>query len=269
MKRFAASLFFAIYSALLIKIMVFKDLPTIQIGQLMLNYGGTNGGYPPNFIPFGTIIPYLFGNQGFFIAGVNLLGNIALLVPLGLVVPLVFTRITWKGSLVIAVLAGLSIEVLQAITNLGIFDVDDVLLNALGVMVGYWAFNVLTKWIRTKNYKNMAITATFLALIAAGGLYILYPKQPLADVANRASSQNGDLCGGTNGTGQITSIDGDTFTIRRGDNSLQTIDLTSKTTYKTSKGAATKADLQTGDRVTVVVDDTETAATVLVCGVSG
>ena len=31
--------------------------------------------------------------------------------------------------------------------NTGIFDVDDVILNGFGVMIGYWAFLVLRKWI--------------------------------------------------------------------------------------------------------------------------
>jgi glycopeptide antibiotics resistance protein/Cu/Ag efflux protein CusF len=265
MKRLIASLFFALYSALLIKIMVFKDLPTIEIGQLVINLGGANGGHPPNFIPLGTIIPYLFSEQGFLIAGVNLLGNIALLVPLGLVVPMIFKNITWKGSLGIAVLTGLSIEIMQVITNLGIFDIDDVILNALGVMAGYWTYHVLTNWVRTKNYKNIVMAATAITLIAAGGLYILYPKESLTRPTD-FTAQNNDLCGDTNGTGQIKSIDENAFTITRNDASLETIEITNATTFKTSKGIATKADLKIGDRVTVIVDESETAAAVLVCG---
>ena len=69
------------YCAILIKIMVFKDLPTIIIGGWMLNFSGANSGHGPNFIPFTTISPYLLGHKGIIIASINLLGNIGLLIP--------------------------------------------------------------------------------------------------------------------------------------------------------------------------------------------
>jgi hypothetical protein len=54
--------------------MVFKDLPTIRVGQLMLNFGAHEG--PANLIPFKTIIPYLLGQGGLIIGGLNIGGNI-------------------------------------------------------------------------------------------------------------------------------------------------------------------------------------------------
>src|SRR6185503_11935696 len=104
MKKTLVSTFILIaYCAILIKVMVFKDIPTIRIGSLMLNFAGTNGGHAPNFVPFMTIVPYLFGFKGWIIAGVNLAGNIALLVPIGLLAPLVYRRMTWKASLALGV----------------------------------------------------------------------------------------------------------------------------------------------------------------------
>ena len=152
MKRLFSILIFFAYSALLVKIMVFKDLPTIKIGQLMLNFGGTDVGYGPNFVPFKTILPYLLGHKGWIIAGINLLGNIVLLVPLGFLAPLIFRDMSWKKSFMLAVVAGLSIEILQTVLHVGIFDIDDVILNALGVMIGYWKFIFLAKWIREGKY---------------------------------------------------------------------------------------------------------------------
>ena len=49
------------YILILLKIMVFKDVPLIRVGSIMLNFGGTNPGTAGNFIPFTTIIPYFFG----------------------------------------------------------------------------------------------------------------------------------------------------------------------------------------------------------------
>src|SRR6185369_111997 len=175
-QRLISIIIFIIYCAILIKVMVFKDIPTIRIGSLMLNFAGTNGGHAPNFVPFLTIVPYLLGFKGWIIAGVNLGGNIALLVPIGLLAPLVYRRMTWKASLALGVAAGLCIEVMQTVLRVGIFDIDDVILNALGVMIGYWAFTTLAQWIRARSYKKIGITAV-TGLAAAAVFYggVVYP----------------------------------------------------------------------------------------------
>lgn len=144
-KRLIPVVFLLVYCVILIKVLVFKDIPMVRIGSLMLNFGGTNGDNPPNFVPFKTILPYLLGNKGWIIAGLNLLGNIALLVPLGLILPFIYVNMTWKRSLIIAFLAGLTIEVMQVVLQVGIFDIDDVILNGLGVMIGYWTITILAK----------------------------------------------------------------------------------------------------------------------------
>jgi len=136
-KRLLSAFIFIAYCLILIKVMVFKDIPAIKIGQLMLNFGGTDGGHQANFVPFKTIGPYLLGDIGWIIAGINLVGNIGLLAPLGFLAPLVFRNITWKKSLALAVASGLVIEILQTVLHVGIFDIDDVILNAFGVMLGY------------------------------------------------------------------------------------------------------------------------------------
>jgi glycopeptide antibiotics resistance protein len=66
---------------------------------------------------------------------------------------------TLKKSFVLAVAAGFAIEGMQAILRVGIFDIDDVILNGLGVIVGYWLFTILEKMLRSKKSKNLTITA--------------------------------------------------------------------------------------------------------------
>lgn len=180
-KHLASTIILIAYSAILIKVMVFKDMPTIRIGQLMLNFAGTDAGHAPNFVPFQTILPYLFGYKGLIIAGVNLVGNIALLVPIGFLVPLIYRNLTWKKSLALAVFSGLFIEVMQTVLRVGIFDIDDVILNALGVMIGYFAFVILAKWMRSRNYKNIIITAIIIIAAAAAAFYAIYPKDQLVN----------------------------------------------------------------------------------------
>ena len=262
------------YCAILIKVMVFKDIPTIRIVGMMLNFAGTNAGHGPNFVPFTTIVPYLLGFKGWIIAGINLGGNIALLIPLGLLAPLVYRNTTWKVSLALGVAAGLCIEVMQTVLRVGIFDIDDVILNALGVMIGYWTFVTLAQWIRSRNYNKIAlagVTAVAAAVVFYRGVVYPMSHQPVnprgdADGVPSVRADSGkDLCGGTGGTGRIVSLANHRMTINRNDGVFQTLALTDRTTIRTSAGPATEADLKTGDRVTVVVYDREIATMVLKC----
>jgi len=154
MKRFILSFILFVYIAILIKVMVFKDLPVIHIGSLMLNFGGTESGGEANFVPFKTILPYLLGYKGWIIAGINLIGNVGLLVPVGFLVPFIYDKMTWKKSLILGVVSGLTIEIMQTVFRVGIFDVDDVILNGLGVMIGYGLFVMITKWIPSTYKKH-------------------------------------------------------------------------------------------------------------------
>lgn len=259
--------------------MVFKNMPTIRIGQLMLDFSGTNSGHGPNFLPFKTILPYLLGHKGLIIAGVNLIGNIALLVPIGFLLPFIYPNVKWKSSLFIAITAGFSIEIMQVVLGVGIFDIDDILLNALGVMIGYWAFLIFAQWIRLEKYKAIIAATTLIIVASATVLYAIYPKeQPVnfrsnvtdirSDNKNVEILQGDDPCNGTGGTGQIIDVGTNSINIRRNDGVVQIIKFTNRTTIKNSMGPASKSDLKTGNRVTLVIDETETASLILVCNVS-
>ena len=138
-KRFIAGCALTAYSAVLIRFIVFKAAPMVSIGHLRLKFNGRHTG-PGNFIPFKTILPLLNGRPNHLIAMVNLVGNIVPFVPVGFLAPLVYPRMTGRTSLAFAVAVGLAMEGMEAAFRVGIFDVDDILLNAVGVMVGYWLF---------------------------------------------------------------------------------------------------------------------------------
>jgi glycopeptide antibiotics resistance protein len=287
MKKHLVSTFILIvYITILIKVMVFKEMPTIRIGSLMLNFAGTDGGHPANFVPFKTILQYLLGDKGLIIAGANLVGNIAPLVPIGLLVSFVYRNMTWKKSLALAAAAGLAIEGMQVVLRVGIFDIDDVVLNALGVMIGYWTFAILAKWVRSKNYKSVVFAA--IIVIAALAVFygaVVYPMshQPVNPGVGAGGGQSdrlenkegkipqsGDFCSGTGGTGKIISVGNNTIIIKRNDDgSSQLINLTKRTTIKTSNGPVSASDLKPGESVTLVgepnSDGSFTANTVVVC----
>ncbi len=279
-KRVIAVLILVVYIAILIKVMVFKDLPLVRIGHIMLNFGGTDAGHAPNFVPFTTIVPYLLGYKGLVIAGINLVGNIILLVPVGFLIPFIYPSVTWKKSLALAAAASFAIELMQVVLRVGIFDIDDVILNALGVVIGYWIFLIFAKMTASPKYKKVAIAA--IVGIVAVSFYVvaINPKIRLlaSPTAQRPTerldtSANTDLCGGTGGNGQIVSVGNNTFTIERNDSGTQIINLADQATIETSSGPASASDLKTGDRVTLVggpnSDGSFTAEAVFVCNAPG
>lgn len=97
-----------------------------------------------NLIPLQTIRLFwrLLGHSKYRIhALVNLLGNIIMFIPLGYLLPMCFSGLQrlWKTLLVSALLI-ISVELMQLVTLLGSCDVDDLLLNLPGALVGYGLF---------------------------------------------------------------------------------------------------------------------------------
>jgi len=137
--RWLAACALAAYGALLIRFVVFKDIPVVHIGHLRLRFAGTHTG-PGNFVPFKSIVPLLMGRGNQLIDMVNLFGNIIPFMPIGLLVPLFVRSISWQKALVLGVGTGLSFEVMEVVFRVGIFDVDDIIMNAFGVMAGYGVF---------------------------------------------------------------------------------------------------------------------------------
>ncbi len=125
--------------------MVFREIPVIRIGHLMLKFGGSDANGQSNFVPFKTIWPYLLGRSGWLIASANIIGNIALLIPFGFLAASVYRNMTFKKCLVLAVLVPVAIEGVQVVLKTGIFDIDDVILNGLGVVIGYFIFKAFAR----------------------------------------------------------------------------------------------------------------------------
>ena len=185
-KRFIPILTLIAYTVLLLNIIVFKNMPMIRIGPLVFKFGGTQAG-AANFIPFKTILPYLLGEKGFLVSFINLAGNIALLMPIGFLVPFIYREMNWKKSLMLAFAAGFAMEGAEALLHVGIFDIDDVILNALGVMTGFWAFKITVSRVSVKRYNNTsnkAVTAILAAVMFCGIAMSCNCQQPAIPILN-------------------------------------------------------------------------------------
>ena len=87
-----------------------------------------------NLIPLVNILDYDIKRE----AAINIIGNISMFIPTGVIMPILYKRLDcfWK---VLLAGAGLSfvIEVIQLLFPGSVIDIDDLILNTLGVAVGY------------------------------------------------------------------------------------------------------------------------------------
>ncbi|GMK41573.1 hypothetical protein PCCS19_46300 [Paenibacillus sp. CCS19] len=93
--------------------------------------------YRYNFIPFDTINHFVgIAREARGPAVLNLFGNVIPFIPFGLLLPLSarLNPIVW--TFVFAAVITL-LEMLQLVTKRGMFDVDDIILNVLGFLIGY------------------------------------------------------------------------------------------------------------------------------------
>ncbi|MBQ9767686.1 MAG: VanZ family protein [Lachnospiraceae bacterium] len=110
-------------------------------------YGRTaEMGYRYNLTPFLEIRRGLENIEtvGYYYVLVNIAGNIAAFMPFGFLLPLVTERKVNTGqALVYGFLLSLCAELIQFVSRTGALDVDDLILNTVGSVLGYWCYYVL------------------------------------------------------------------------------------------------------------------------------
>jgi len=88
-----------------------------------------------NFVPFRTIKQSLSGSLA-PIQWLNLYGNIAIFVPTGIIAALSFKKQHLANAALVSFIISLSLESLQLFLLMGSFDVDDLILNTAGGVLG-------------------------------------------------------------------------------------------------------------------------------------
>jgi len=121
------------------------------IGDLEMYLETITSGYRSfNLIPMNTVWAYLFTQNDRVsdwgsVAFLNLTANVALFVPLGLLAPLASERLRrFRSVLIFGVKASLAIEVSQFLIGRSA-DIDDVILNVVGVGIGYGAWALIQR----------------------------------------------------------------------------------------------------------------------------
>ncbi len=99
-----------------------------------------------NIIPLKTIILFLTSSFNRNIIVTNIVGNIVAFMPMGFLLPIAFKKLNSFVTVSLIVLVStVSIEVLQYITGFGATDIDDIILNLLGGVLGYSVFKVILR----------------------------------------------------------------------------------------------------------------------------
>lgn len=129
---------FMLYIALLVKVILIKHLPIpflIQNLKLGLNF------YQINLIPFATIVNY-FALENKLTSVENLVGNVIIFNPLGFLLPILIGKFRKTTNLLLVSFGfSLSFETIQLLfPMLGSFDVDDLILNTFGALLGYLGY---------------------------------------------------------------------------------------------------------------------------------
>ncbi len=110
-----------------------------------------------NFKPFHAVHYYLISQQEPLKVGIaNTLGNVLLFIPLGIFLPLLWMRFRSIKSVLLAIsFTSLLIEITQLLTATGVFDVDDILLNTFGGVIGYAIFTTTANARQTEATKKL------------------------------------------------------------------------------------------------------------------
>ena len=148
-------LLFIIYILCLFHIVTFQDV----------NYGTSN------FIPFKEIFRYDIGSAKFI---KNIIGNIIMFIPYGFFASYFLKNKKFVTIGILALIVSLTIEIVQL--NIGrVFDIDDVILNTIGAIIGYLLYvgldaisSKLPKIFRSDAFLNILVIVIIIFMIIYG-----------------------------------------------------------------------------------------------------
>lgn len=139
------------YLYFLIKIILFKGAPVNFLSLLeqfktVLEHPDRILSRPGNYTPFKEISR---GFEGLSLtdpfSSINLVGNVLAFIPFGIFVPMLLSRKVnlFKRVFVLSLALSLSFEVTQLVLYIGTFDVDDLILNTCGGVIGYGVYRLV------------------------------------------------------------------------------------------------------------------------------
>ena len=128
-RRMISVVLFMTYICVLVYFLFFSEMMGRSVGN----------DYQLNLVLFREIRRFYTKRQvlGDSVVWMNIAGNIAAFVPFGIfVMPVSNRRINFLETVIITFNVSLCVEIIQLVTKVGSFDVDDLLLNTIGGLIG-------------------------------------------------------------------------------------------------------------------------------------
>ena len=157
-RRFLRALAFILYCTsllLLIRFVFFKHAFYVIRNHFTLYYSADSildGIRNANLVPFKNIIAIFSNSSDYEFPINNNLGNIAGFIPQGFLLAFLFPRCRKIAqNIKVVFLTSVIFEVLQLLTGLGIFDIDDLMLNVTGGIIGWSLFRFLSGYFQKMN----------------------------------------------------------------------------------------------------------------------
>ena len=100
--------------------------------------------FPPriNFVPFVNLFDYAEKRS----AWINVIGNTAMFIPIGIIWPIVFKKLDSHKKVIFAGIGfSLFVEILQLPFFDRVTDIDDLILNSFGFILGYLIYLLIKK----------------------------------------------------------------------------------------------------------------------------
>ncbi len=131
--------------------------------------------YGSNLVPFKEMTRYSMGSRGFFY---NVMGNIALFIPFGFFVSYYIKANKTHQIVLISIITSLTAELIQFKIGRA-FDIDDIILNTIGAIIGFLAYlgikiikDKLPKKLQSNVFYN--ILAIFILIIIILVFYFMW-----------------------------------------------------------------------------------------------
>ncbi|MDP9889559.1 VanZ family protein [Pseudarthrobacter enclensis] len=127
---------FALYVAFLLRLLLLSRAPGSERSI--------------NLIPFASIVKYLSSQSSGTgrVAFANLVGNILIFIPFGVYVAWLRRRATPWLTILAIVSVSVTVEIIQGLFAVGASDIDDVILNCAGGVIGIFTFRLLSSVVR-------------------------------------------------------------------------------------------------------------------------
>lgn len=166
--RFCAIGLFMAYLVVLIRIVLFKQVALYNLSAAIGSMKRTI-----NIIPFKSVLDMINNNISITRILENMLGNIAIFIPFGLLFP-ILQRDKSKKIILYGLITSAFIEITQYVFALGSSDIDDLVFNTLGTFIGYMIYKIIRQKSHTDTSSiiSIIVLVTILGSVSLGVLFV-------------------------------------------------------------------------------------------------